>query len=252
VITVGWLADEVGYVGGAEMTAVEFRHHAPAGVTIVDCPPGHVARCDRYVVQNCVTYPLNDIRAVTTRRTIKYWNDVGSWLDPAVRHCLERPTVEAIYCSRLQAEYMGHADGLLIPPPVNFQLYERAAASMNGNRAGVVCVGSWRNMGKGAQNVARWAEQHGPVDFYGGGPFAPEESRQIAYLGMPALLARYQTFVFLPSVIEPFGRSVAEAWAAGCEIVTNQLVGAVEWLNDDGADAIRNAADDFWGIVLQP
>jgi hypothetical protein len=32
---------------------------------------------------------------------------------------------------------------------------------------------------------------------------------------MPALLAQYETFVHLPIVIEPFGRLVAEAWAAG-------------------------------------
>jgi hypothetical protein len=39
---------------------------------------------------------------------------------------------------------------------------------------------------------------------------------------MPALLAQYETFVFLPTVIEPFGRLVAEAWAAGCELVVER------------------------------
>jgi glycosyltransferase involved in cell wall biosynthesis len=66
---------------------------------------------------------------------------------------------------------------------------------------------------------------------------------------MPALLARYETFVFLPTVIEPFGRLVAEAWAAGCRIVTNDLVGAKYWIQND-PDAIETAAEDFWKLVL--
>jgi hypothetical protein len=251
-VRVGWLADNAGYVGGGELTQSEFRRAAPAGVEIVDCPPGHVVRCDRYAVHNCVTYPLADIRKATRRPAVKYWNDVGSWLHPDVRRLLDtHPAVEAVYCSQLQADYMGAPDGRLIPPPVNLAPFEWAAAAVNGNRAGAVCVGSWRNMGKGARTVMRWAEQHEPVDFYGGGPFAPDESRQIAYQGMPGLLARYDTFVFLPGVIEPFGRCVAEAWAAGCGIVTNRLVGAGEWLDDDGAVAIESAADDFWGVVLR-
>jgi hypothetical protein len=66
---------------------------------------------------------------------------------------------------------------------------------------------------------------------------------------MPALLARYKTLVFLPTVLEPFGRVVAEGWAAGCEIVTNGLVGAAYWIEED-PDAISTAAEDFWRVVL--
>ena len=43
---------------------------------------------------------------------------------------------------------------------------------------------------------------------------------------MPDLLARYQTFVYLPSAIEPFCRVAVEAWAAGCDVLVNSLVGA--------------------------
>jgi glycosyltransferase involved in cell wall biosynthesis len=53
----------------------------------------------------------------------------------------------------------------------------------------------------------------------------------------------------LPTVIEPFGRLVAEAWAAGCRIVTNDLVGAKYWIQND-PDAIETAAEDFWKLVL--
>ena len=74
-------------------------------------------------------------------------------------------------------------------------------------------------------------------------------AREVDYDDLPMLLAQYRMFVSLPTVIEPFGRTIAEAWAAGCELVTNRLVGAVHWIEND-PDAIRTAAADFWKIVL--
>ena len=71
------------------------------------------------------------------------------------------------------------------------------------------------------------------------------------YQGMPALLARYSTFVYLPMVIEPFGRVVAEAWAAGCEVITNELVGARYWIEQDPG-ALETTAGDFWDLVVAP
>ena len=41
-------------------------------------------------------------------------------------------------------------------------------------------------------------------------------------------------------VLEPFGRVVAEAWAAGLEIVTNDLVGAKYWITEK-PEAIETA-----------
>jgi glycosyltransferase involved in cell wall biosynthesis len=66
---------------------------------------------------------------------------------------------------------------------------------------------------------------------------------------MPELLAGYERFVFLPTVIEPFGRLVAEAWASGCSLVVNDLVGAAHWIRED-PDAIGTAAADFWRLVM--
>jgi hypothetical protein len=211
---VGWLADEAGYVGGAELTTQEFREAAPEGVEIVDCPPGAVVkRCDRYVIQNCVTYTLKDLdRTDYKPTTVKYWHDVGPHLQPGVREWLDAVTKQ-VCCSPVQAEYMGIDDATLIPPPVDLARFEQAAASMNGGRSGAVSVGQWRNY------------------------------------AMPALLAQYETFVHLPVVIEPFGRLVAEAWAAGCGIVTNNLVGAKWWITEN-PDALYTAGEDFWRTVL--
>jgi glycosyltransferase involved in cell wall biosynthesis len=132
---------------------------------------------------------------------------------------------------------------------VDLARFEAAAAEVNGSRSGAVSVGQWRNYGKAPHRAAEWAEAHGGIDFFGAGVFAPRGSQEVAYDDMPALLARYSTFVHLPIVIEPFGRLVAEAWAAGCEIVTNNLVGAKWWITES-PDALYTAGEDFWRTVL--
>src|SRR4051812_22837196 len=103
---VGWLADEAGYVGGAELTTAEFRAAAPEGVEIVDCPPGAVVKhLDAYVVQNCVLYTPADI-ARTRGNLVKYWHDVGPHLQPGMRDWLDTHA-QHVCCSPVQAEYMG-------------------------------------------------------------------------------------------------------------------------------------------------
>lgn len=247
---VGWLQDTAGYVGGAELTADEFRDAAPPDIEIIDCPPGDVdPLLDRYVIQNCVTYTVADLAVLEGLPVVKYHHDVGPWLQPGVRAWLDEHAV-SVCCSPAQAAYMGLDDPVLIPPPVDLERFERAAANVNGSRAGVVSVGQWRNFGKAAHRVAEWGDAHGqPVEFFGNGPFAPPGCVEVAYDDMPDLLARYQTFVFLPTVLEPFGRTVAEAWAAGCEVVANRLVGALHWIETD-PDAISRAAQDFWKVTL--
>lgn len=257
---VGWLVDVGATVGGAELTQAEFRAAAPDGVEIIDCygdvevpgarmPDGNSwPDCDRYVIHNCVTYSAEALQVIGDTPAVKYWHDVGPHLQPGVRDLLDS-NARPICCSPVQAEYMGLNGAECIPPPVDLKRFEEAAASVNGNRAGQVSIGSWRNYGKAAHKVAEWAQKNGAVDFYGDGPFAPTGSRPVPYDEMPGLLARYDRFVFLPMVLEPFGRLVAEAWAAGCEIVTNGLVGATYWITER-PEAIETAAEDFWKAVL--
>lgn len=244
---VGWLADDASQLGGAELTQAEFRDATPGGIEVVDCPPGGVDDdCDIYVVQNCVKYDLLDLEVVKSRPAVKYWHDVGPWLAEGARELLDKHAA-AVCCSPIQADYMGLEHAKLIPPPVALERFADAARGVNGDRAGAVSVGSWRNYGKAPHRAMEWAD--GNIDFYGEGPMAPQGCTPVRYEDMPALLARYSTFVFLPAVIEPFGRLVAEAWAAGCEIVTNNLVGALHWIENDPG-AIETAAEDFWKVVL--
>jgi hypothetical protein len=247
---VGWLTDPAGYTGGAELTMNEFHAAAPDTVEIIDCPPcGIVPGLDTYVIGNCVRYTPQELEPIlTTAPAVKYWHDVGPWVPIEVRELLDAHAIP-VCCSPVQAEQMGLA-AVLIPPPIDLDRFEQAAASVNGDRKGAVSVGQWRNFGKAAHRVVEWSHRtQTPVDFYGGGTFAPDGSREIDYRDMPALLARYETFVFLPGVLEPFGRTVAEAWASGCEIVANRLVGALHWIEND-PDAIVSAGEDFWRLVV--
>lgn len=248
---VGWLADEAAHTGGAELTQAEFRTAAPRGVEIVDCRPGEEWDADRFVIHNCVGYSLDDLRQIKSKPALKFWHDTGPWLGDGVRdwlHGFIAPS-EHLFCSPMQATFMGYDGAIAIPPPVDLARFREAATHVNGDRSGSVSVASWRNAGKGQRQAMKWGRENGGVDFYGGGALAPPGSMQMAYEGMPALLARYRTFVFLPTVIEPFGRLVAEAWAAGCEIVTNGLVGAGYWIQENPG-AIETAAEDFWQVVL--
>lgn len=232
---IGWLADS-GDMGGAELTQAEFRARAPKHVEVIDCPPGDVKpSLDVYVVHNHMTYHPEDLWL--DGRLVRYFHDMRPQLSP--------DTDVDIFCSPLQRDRFGANGGSeVIPPPVNLEPFRDAAESAQ-ERAGAVSVASWANQGKAPHLVAEW----GDVDFFGGGVFAPPGSQPVAYEDMPTLLARYETFVFLPTAVEPFGRLVAEAHAAGCEVVTNGLVGARWWLEND-PDAIDTAADRFWEVVL--
>lgn len=260
---IGWLSDNAAVVGGAELTQAEFKAAAPEGVEIVDCPASGVDySCDRFVIQNCVQYTIDELAGIKGP-TVKYWHDVGPHLQPGVRNWLDNHA-QAIYCSPAQHQYMasfgaaGHGGArsgqagqgaVYIPPPVDLERFRQAATEINGSRTGAVCVGSWRNYGKAPHRAAEWAKGNGGIDFFGAGVFAPPGCQEVAYDAMPQLLASYRTFVFLPIVIEPFGRLIAEAWAAGCEVVTNNLVGARWWIEND-SDALETAAEDFWKVVL--
>lgn len=242
---VGWLVDEPTAPGGAELTQAEFRNAAPQDVEIIDCPAGDVdPGLDRYVLHNIVQYPLSDLKPLKGKPVLKYHHDVGPWIVPEVWTWLRR-NARHVCCSPIQADYLNLAADL-IPPALDLGRFEKAADGVNGDRSGVVSIGSWRNFGKAPHKAAEWAD--GNIDFFGGGPLAPAGSSEVSYDAMPALLASYRTFVFLPAVIEPFGRVVAEAYAAGCEIVTNNLVGARYWITEN-PEALDTAAADFWKAV---
>lgn len=259
---VGWLADlsntDGSGIGGAEMTAAEFAQAAPEGVEVVYI--GHhnlpdLEACDAACVFNIALYPPETRQALDGKRVVRYWNDVA----PHGDHDLTRwllGTATNVFTSPLHFDRFPWRNGNvpeyhLIPPPVNLEPFREAAERSQG-RAGAVSIAPWRGWGKTPTLTQQWAAQHGPVDFFGGGQCAPAGSVQVPYSAMPDLLARYRTFVYLPAALEPFCRVAVEAYAAGCEVVVNGLVGARYWIEDEKArPKLDTAAADFWKLVLR-
>ena len=233
-----------GTLGGAELTMREFLDAAPTAVNVVEFDDA-----DTVIVGNCVTFGLDLIDRLDGKHVVKYWNDVGPHVHPLVKAWLKEYATE-VYCSPLQARAMGAPAGICIPPPVNLNPFRNAR---NGRRDGACAVGAWQNPGKGQQLLREWADKHGPVDVYGTGPFLPIADSlrlmgPLAYSDVPATLARYETFVHLPTALEPFGRGVVEAWASGCSLVVNRMVGATYWITE-APMALESAAADFWRVV---
>lgn len=246
---VGWISDDPAYLGGAELTQREFRDARPDDVEIIDCPPGGVvAGLDRYVAHNVTQYAADDLGEV--EQITWYHHDLSPWIHPDVRRLLDEQSVH-IFCSPIQRERYGR-DGLCVPPYLNADAY-RPSRQVRRNREGICSIAAWRNPGKGGQALSEWAQANGPVDVYGPGPLAPQ-GPGLDYKGeiAPELVAqtllRYETFVFLPTDLEPFCRCVAEAWAAGCKLVVNRNIGAAHWISEK-PEAMATAREDFWRVV---
>jgi hypothetical protein len=251
-VKVGWLADEPGYIGGAELTQAEFRAAAPEGVEVIDCCPGDVAPgLDRYVAHNVVTYLRPDFDRIGGSPITWYHHDLSPWVDPEAREWLDR-FASHIVCSPAHRDRYGR-DGECIPPALDLARYQ-PTRQINRHRKGTCSLAGWRARSKGTQALGEWAMENGPVDVYGDGDCIPAGTN-LAYKGplkpeqVASTLQRYERFVFLPVEFEPFCRTVVEAWAAGCRVITNGLIGARYYIDED-LDALESAADDFWGAVL--
>lgn len=242
---VAWLQDKSASVGGAELTCREFLASAPVEVVQIGPDQLDVASgCDRAVLHNVVSFPPETVERLGQIPIWKYHHDLGEWVHPQLQQDLHERAIP-IFCSKLQARTMGYPDGICIPPAVDLEPF-RAAAANAGERRGAVTVGAWMNWGKSPERAREVAPD---VAFFGFGPCSPAGTQAVDYEAMPELLARYRTFIHLPSVLEPFGRTVVEAWATGCKVVVNNLVGAREWI-ETAPDKLDAAAADFWQVVL--
>ena len=253
---IGWLVDHHETAGGAELTAQEFAAAAPDGIEIIDCRPGAIAEADAYVVHNCVSYPAWTVESLEGKPVVKYVHDQWPHGSPTLRRYL-LGHARLIFCSPLHRErfpWRGVHVGADIPPACCPD--ERTARGDNAG-TGAVWLGQAGNVGKGVGQAVKWANDNRvALDFIGAGPYMPAPSEFVRPLGpvapdeVAATLARYERFVFLPSQVEPFGRAVVEAWAAGCELVVNELIGAMWWINNSPRRLDRTACTDaFWREV---
>lgn len=252
---VGWLADAVAYTGGAELSLQALAAAAPEDVELISCPAGEVdPACDTYVIGNCTQYSVADLERTKPTR-IKIVSDMWPAGKPEVRADLLK-TAKLVMRSPLHVDRFPHdlirKHVTLLPPPIDLERF-RAAASERPRMPDSNCWLGMAFYGKGVRQLDEWSDANGPVDFYGHGPVSPSSNTVqhkggVPYESVPAVLAAYERFVFLPTQVEPFARTVVEAWAAGCELIVNRNIGALHWIENEPA-ALETAAADFWKVV---
>lgn len=236
--------------GGAELAMDELVLAAPEKVKITE-----LRHAETVVIGNCVRVPDDLTDRLKGKRVIRYHHDLARDESPQLREWLNE-NAEHIFTSPLHRDlYGGHPDAALIPPASNLADFRpNRQTRRHPNRKGIVTVGSWQGPGKGGNLVADEIDRRNEtVDCYGPGQFPPlgphiNHCGPVAHADLPSVLWQYEEFIFLPSVPEPFGRCVAEAWAAGCAVTTNDMVGAKWWIENE-PDKLWTAAEDFWGLV---
>lgn len=244
-----------GSKGGAELTMEEFASAAPSSVAFEDLPDADVV-----VVGNCVQFGPEIIPSLEGRRVVRYHHDLARHEHPDLREWLDE-NAEHVFTSPLHRERYGvtwdhgEREAHIIPPAINldrFRLNREQRRKLK--RSGIITLAAWQNPGKGGWLVSEVLRRDGlAADCFGTGQFRPM-GENVTHYGevepdaLPGLLHQYETFLFLPVSPEPFGRCVVEAWAAGCEIVTNDLVGS-RWFIENDPAALDSAADDFWGLI---
>lgn len=239
-----------GTLGGAELTMREFMEAAPEGVEVAE-----VEEADAVVVGNCTSFSADIIDSLRGKRITRYHHDLARHEHPELCEWLEQNATHIFTSPLHQMKYGLNGVWPNIPPAIDLSRFQPNRQSRrHGKREGNVSIACWQNAGKGAQLLYEWSERNGLVDIYGTGNFAPF-GETLSYKGpldpgqVPEVLWGYERFIFLPSAVEPFGRSVVEAWSAGCKLTVNANVGARYWL-EENPEGLESAARDFWSVVL--
>ena len=267
----GWLHDHklADRFGGAQLTNAAMIAAAPDWADIVCCYPKRhcgqtsdgVLAADAYILNNVKGFTAAEFAVATSKAYIIYAHDLWPtydqpwqepWLDSVIEGAEAIIFLSPLHRDAFLAQHnVKTPQVFIIPSPLDPDRFKPAGA-----RAGTVWLGEFQPH-KGMKAACRWAAAYGPVDFYGWGPHPPcgPGVRNKGLLPREAVaetLARYETFLFLPSAIEPFARTVAEAALSGCELVCNENVGALSWgwqTRAEWARGVSEAPARFWEAV---
>lgn len=265
MVRVGWLHDDVGVIGGAELTRDILMSAAPEGTENVLCPPNkRPLDIDVFVVGNCVFYHERWIEELSRKPVVKHVHDLWPYGSPVLRRWLLDNAALLLFNSPKQLSlfrFSAAAPYDFLPPPVDMGRFQEAAARA-GDREGTVWFGNV-SANKGIQYVVDWALRTGTsVDVYG--PcYEPLTREQIvppcSYLGpltqdeLPETLARYERYVHMPSKSDVCGRAAVEAWATGLELFFGGNADEDAfwgWLDIVTAKGFQNAPTNFWKKVF--
>jgi glycosyltransferase involved in cell wall biosynthesis len=249
--------------GGAELSSDRLVRTAPDWAEIVYCPPDRrPPSVEAFVVQNCITYDARWLEPLASVPVIKSVRDPWNLGDVKVRRYILDNAALLDFNSQLQIDLFRlpfSAPHRLIPPPLDLKRFEDAAKAVGKTRVGNVYVGRV-DTAKGGYLLLDWALRTGePLDVFGSvgqidaqlmGELPPNVRMHgpIPYDQVPTVLARARRFVFFPLGHESFGRTVAEAWAAGCELLVRGQIGAFEWL-EKRPEMVGRGAEMFWAAV---
>jgi len=262
---IGWLHDDLGIIGGSELSERALREGAPEWAEIVLCPPRLRPPDDieAFILQNCATYPRKWREVFEGKPIIKHCRDAWWAGSVTLREWILDNAALLLFSSWMQAETYEHeynrdkGNVAVVPPPVKLDWF-RDAALPKEQRQGAVWVGR-ADPGKGLHKSCAWAWSTAtPLDVYGETNIKyinfAEFGGLITYHGkvpyevLPSIYGSASIFHFTPIHIEPFARTVVEAWAAGCELVVSGRVGALEWIRDR-PDEIGNGVEMFWNEI---
>jgi glycosyltransferase involved in cell wall biosynthesis len=257
---IGWLMDDPGYKGGAELDSELLIAAAPDDIVVTVLPPDDTEASvgtDGFIVGNCTQYKPDCIETLYHAPVIKRVYDVWPHGDETLKRWLLDNSRAIIPVNPTQMERAHlETNAKVVPIPCAVDLTAFRLDWGVQQRAGYVWIGRLYE-GKGIAPLARWAEkQKIQIDVYGYGPEVGMVDGNLRYCGevqpdrVASVLARYETFVFLPTQFDPCPRSVIEAWAAGCKLVLNRNVGTLWWLENNEA-ALLNAAETFWTTVRE-
>lgn len=268
VIKVGWLQQNMNNLfGGAEFSANALLAFAPKWAEVVYCPPNKrpPADIDLFVIQNDSVYGRRWIEELARKPVIKQVRDPWYAGDCVYKRWLLDNADLLIFSSPVQLENFGYEfdrPHKIMPVPVDLQPFKEAAAPAD-KRFGTVFVGR-TDIFKGMPAVLDWALRTGePLVVIGNPDYAnnmgfgeyPNNitfAGEIPYEKMPQYLGTAKNYIAMPEWPEAFGRSVVEAWAAGCNLILKNRIGAQYWIeNEPERLGFMGPINEFWDAVKE-
>jgi len=270
-----WVADYdlADHKGGAQQTnqvMIDAGRKRRVEIEIMKCREfdrQRIAPADLVILNNITQEKSDDINwVIDNRRYVRYDHDHWAWQNIHYWPNLYAKSLLNIFLSPLHQEQCGTllpAQNVYLQPSPVTGFYNlglprdpKMVLSVNGLA-----------YHKGLDNVLEYAQFHPDYHFvfYGWGNARDilrvnqidncEYRGSVDHKQLLQIYNQAQYFIHLPNWIEPFGRTIMEAYLCGCSIIYNDRVGALSY-NWDWKDYGKikgmndKAPDNFWDKIL--
>lgn len=258
-VKIGWLADNQSFIGGGELVQRDLLAQTPDDFEIIPCPPTAPLPqgVDLYVVHGCNQYGWDIIEQIK-KPVLVQLHDKWRYVDFDLRNWFCHNADMMIFSSPLHlktVEFGVFCPTVILPVGMDLAPFQAVKDNVWAKMRNVACWVGRFDEGKGVLSTIEWAKENAiNIDYYGYGDLITEVQktgryrRQLEASEVALTLAGYEDFIFLPTEVEPFGRTVVEAWAAGCELIVNGNVGAMYWIEQE-PEKLTQGIELFWGQV---